>query len=132
MVYLDTCLVIYLVENHTVFAPIIERHILHTDVTKFAISPLVKAEALVLPFRKNNNLLIEKYQDFFSNIEMLPMAEIIFTQSAQLRAKYPHLKTPDALHLSTAQYHNCSAFWTCDARLQRVIDHYVVNICSHS
>ncbi len=87
-------------------------------------------EALVMPFRKNNNLLIEKYKDFFNNIEMLPMPEVIFIQTAQLRAAYPNLKTPDALHFSTAQYHKCSAFWTCDSRLQRIAEHYVVDICN--
>jgi hypothetical protein len=52
MIYLDACLVIYLVENHSVFAPRIKQHLSQAASAEFAISPLVKAEVLVMPFRQ--------------------------------------------------------------------------------
>jgi len=64
MIYLDACLVIYLVENHSVFAPRIKQHLSQAAPAEFAISPLVKAEVLVMPFRQNNTLLIECYEAF--------------------------------------------------------------------
>jgi hypothetical protein len=65
VVYLDTCVVIYWVENHSVFAPRIKHRVLQSQLSQLAISPLVMAEALVLPFRQNNTALIQRYQTFF-------------------------------------------------------------------
>ncbi|MGZ8218835.1 type II toxin-antitoxin system VapC family toxin [Methylomagnum sp.] len=56
------------------------------------------------------------------------MPETVFLRAARLRAAYPSLKTPDALHLACAQRHGCSAFWTRDDRLWRVTGNFAVNI----
>ncbi len=130
MIYLDACLVIYLVENHSVFAPRIKQRLLQAAPAEFAISPLVKAEVLVMPFRQNNTLLIECYEAFFASCFTLTLPENVFINTAQLRATHPSLKMPDALHLAIAQYHGCDAFWTNDGRLQRVVSEYAVNVCS--
>lgn len=129
MIYLDSCLVIYWVENHSVFASRIEQRVLQAAPAEFAISPLVMAEVLVMPFRQNNVALIARYEAFFANSVVLPMPEAIFVQTARLRATYPSLKTPDALHLATAQHHKCEKFWTNDERLQRTVGDYAVNVC---
>ena len=97
MIYLDSCVVIYWVENHSVFAPRIEQRILQTPTAEFAISPLVMAEVLVMPFRQNNTLLIERFEVFFANSILLTLPETVFVQTARLRATYPSLKMPDAL-----------------------------------
>ncbi|MEI6415678.1 MAG: type II toxin-antitoxin system VapC family toxin [Pseudomonadota bacterium] len=132
MVYLDACLVIYWVEGHSIFAPCIERRALHAAPTPLAISPLVMTEALVMPYRQNHTALIRKYEAFFANSLILPMPEVVFIEAARLRAAHASLKTPDALHLATAQHQGCTKFWTNDDRLQRVVGSYAVNICSRS
>lgn len=130
MIYLDACLVIYLVENHSVFAPQIKQRLLQAAPAEFAISPLVIAEVLVMPFRQNNTLLIECYEAFFASCLTLALPDSVFINTARLRAAHPSLKMPDALHLAIAQYHGCDAFWTNDGRLQRVVADYAVNVCS--
>ena len=128
MIYLDTCLVIYWVENHSVFAPQISQRIIASSEQSFAISPLVITEALVMPYRKQNKALTSKFEAFFASCQMLLLPEEIFYQAARLRANHIGLKTPDTLHLATAQHHQCEHFWTNDDRLQRIADRYAVNI----
>ncbi len=56
------------------------------------------------------------------------MPPTVFDEAAQLRADFTGLKTPDALHLATAVYHNCDEFWTKDNRLDKVDSNLVKNI----
>ena len=128
MIYLDACLVIYLVEEHSVFAPLIEKQILKASSTQFAISPLTITEALVMPIRQNNQPLLSKYQAFFEQSLILPLPDAVFMDAAILRAKHIGLKTPDALHLAAAQFHQCLAFWTNDDRLYKVAGDFAINI----
>ena len=130
MIYLDSCVVIYWVENHSIFAPRIEKRVLEAEFSEFAISALVMSEVLVMPFRQNNVALIERFEAFFANAIVLPMPEIIFVETARLRANHPGLKTPDALHLATATHYKCETFWTNDECLQKVSGNYAVNVCN--
>jgi hypothetical protein len=52
---------IYLVEEHQIFAPLLENYIENTPDLIFVVSDLTEMECLVIPFRKNNQRLIEKY-----------------------------------------------------------------------
>jgi predicted nucleic acid-binding protein len=128
MIYLDACLVIYLVENHPVFAPRIEQCLLKVSPVRFAISLLIMAEVLVVPFREKNTALIDRFEAFFASCKMLAMPETVFIEAARLRAVHVGLKTPDALHLAVAQFHQCGSFWTNDDRLQKVAGGFAVNI----
>ena len=56
------------------------------------------------------------------------MPSKIFNQAAKLRADFTGLKTPDALHMATAVYHNCDEFWTNDNRLDKIEPNLVKNI----
>lgn len=127
-VYLDSCLVIYLVEEHPIFATLLENYIENTPDLIFVVSDLTEMECLVMPFRKNNQRLIEKFYDWFNQSKVISLNKKIFHQAAQLRADYTGLKTPDALHLATALYHNCDEFWTNDNRLDKVSPNLVKNI----
>lgn len=129
MIYLDSCLVIYLVEDHVICAPLIKNHVLRAVPAKFAISPLVMSEVLVMPLREKNSQLIERYDAFFESCILLPIPEVVFITKAHLRATHLGLKTPDALHLATAQHHDCTSFWTNDERLQKNIGGYAINVC---
>ena len=129
MIYLDACLVIYWVEEHSIFGPLVEQRVLNVAPTPFAICPLVMTEALVMPYRNNNLSLIHKFEAFFANSLILPLPDTVFLNAARLRAVHPSLKTPDAIHLACAQHHGCQAFWTQDDRLQRIAGNYAVNVC---
>jgi predicted nucleic acid-binding protein len=117
MIYLDTCIVIYLVEHHPLYFPKLKS--LLTGVPGIAISPLVEMESLIHPLRSRNTALANAYQTFFNCCTILEMPLEAYIQAAVLRAEH-NLKTPDALHLATATLHGCLSLWTNDDRLTAV------------
>ncbi len=127
-VYLDSCLVIYLIEEHPIFAPLLETHIANTQNLIFVISGLTEMECLVMPFRQNNQLLIDKFHDWFKQTSIVLIEKEIFHKAARLRADFPSLKTPDALHLATATFYNCDEFWTNDNRLDKIAPNLVKRV----
>ena len=130
LIYLDSCIIIYLVEEHQTFAPVIETHLASQPKAILAFSALSEMECLVMPLRQKNQLLLDKFRDWFQSVALyLPTERAISRQAAQLRASYPGLKTPDALHLATAQYFQCAELWTNDDRLQKIAPQLSRNAC---
>ncbi len=127
-IYLDSCLVIYLIEEHPVFSLILENLIARQTDLIIAVSNLTAMECLVMPLRNSNRILIEKFENWFKQVQTVSLEKKIFYQAAQLRADFTSLKTPDALHLATAVYHSCDEFWTNDNRLDKVAPNIVKNI----
>jgi predicted nucleic acid-binding protein len=117
LIFVDACLVIYLVENHPRWGEPVARALTEAAAeARFGISPLVKCECLVGPIKRGDPVLQRAYTDLFDRFAPLAMPEEVYVQAAQLRAHFG-LKTPDALHLACAQYHGCEVLWTNDDRL---------------
>lgn len=116
-IYLDSCLVIYLVEESKSFATNLEGILAANPEVRFCISPLTEMECLIMPIRQQNNLLTAKFENWFRTVEVLPMGSAVFRRAAELRARHDSLKTPDALHVATAMHYECDEFWTNDSRL---------------
>ena len=64
---------------------------------------------------------------FFRQYEQLEITPAAYRMAAELRAQH-RLKTPDALHLATARFHNCSEIWTNDDRLRSVAGGMAINL----
>ena len=118
LIYLDTCLLIYLVEQDVVWGRRVMQALAAAAPMRYAISPLVKMECLVGPARRGDVVLEQAFNGVFETFELLDMPEEVYLQAAQLRARFG-LRTPDALHLACAQHHRCEALLTNDARLRR-------------
>lgn len=118
LIYLDTCLVIYLVEHHPRWSARVAAAVAGARSARFAISPLVKMECLAGPARRGDPVLQREYAEAFALFVPLSLPEQVFLQAAKLRAHFD-LKTPDALHLACAQHHRCDALWTNDHRLAK-------------
>lgn len=118
LIYLDACLLIYLIERHPDWADRVAATIADAGTSRFAISPLVELECLVAPLRRGDPVLRDAYQSFFRLLEPLAMPAEVYRQAAAVRAQFG-LRTPDALHLSCARHHQCEALWTNDDRLAR-------------
>jgi predicted nucleic acid-binding protein len=118
-VYLDSCIVIYLIEEHPLFSARIEKQLNQGFDIEIFVSVLTEMECLVFPLRNRNGLLIEKFNDWFDAVNLLPVSRTAFLNASQLRADFPSLKSPDALHLATATLYNCDEFWTNDERLKK-------------
>jgi uncharacterized protein len=117
VIYLDSCLVIYFVEDHSKWGAAVADSLNSTAIS-FAVSPLVKCECLVGPIRIGNAVLEREYDQLFGEFAVLDMPERVFLRAAELRAD-SRVKLPDALHLACAEHHRCDGFWTNDDRLTR-------------
>ena len=125
-VYLDSCIAIYLVEEHAVYSTVIEGALARLNGI-VCHSPLTELECLVMPLRLKRDDLVEKFNRFFALNMQLTIPDTVYREAARLRAEFG-LKTPDALHLATARFHDCSELWTNDDRLSGVADGLAVNL----
>lgn len=127
-IFPDACVVIYIVEKHPIYANKIEILMNGVNDGTFCFSPLVRLECSIMPLRTKDIQLQKLYKIFFDAQNFLAMPLDVYDQAAQLRAGSSGLKTPDALHIATAQYHNCDEFWTNDNRLDKIALSLVKNI----
>ena len=117
LIYLDSSIVIYLVERHPLYAPRIESALAEAGDAGLATSRLVELEVLVKPLQEGRAETASLYRDFLGATRLLPITDETFERALSSRVRH-HLKTPDALHLALAQQYACDQFWTNDARLQ--------------
>lgn len=118
MIYLDSCLVIYLVEPGSPSHAVVRETLASAGGTSLAISGLVVMECLVGPLRDSDEGLRDDYERAFGAMSLLPLTRAVFERAASLRAEH-RLKTPDAIHLATALEGGCDELWTNDDRLSR-------------
>ncbi|HEY3910138.1 MAG TPA: PIN domain-containing protein [Stellaceae bacterium] len=116
LIYLDACLVIYLVESHARWGEAVAGAMAEVAAARFGVSPLVECECLIGPIKRGDPVLERAYAELFGQLAHLAMPRSVYWQAARLRARFG-LKTPDALHLACAQHHRCDALWTNDDRL---------------
>ena len=57
-----------------------------------------------------------------TDIHLVPISLEILMKAANVRAKNPAIRTPDAIHLATAVVERCSVFITNDVGLKHVSD----------
>lgn len=126
-IYLDACILIYLIEKHAVFRPKILERMEQSPGCQLAVSPLLRLEVLTKPLRDQDTTLYQDFEDFIAAQTMLPITDAIYDEALQLRARF-RLKTPDALHLATAQHYGCTEFWTNDDRLNDAAGALAVNL----
>lgn len=115
MIYLDSCILIYALEDHGPRGDAV-RKALRTVEVAVASSPLALQECLVGPLRERNPELRDRYLALFERLEEVALDAAVFIRAAELRADFG-LKTPDAVHLAAAQLAGCTELWTNDRRL---------------
>ncbi|MEF3402627.1 type II toxin-antitoxin system VapC family toxin [Agromyces sp. CCNWLW203] len=116
MIYVDSCILIYAIEDETERGDRVRRGLGDAGGTRVAISPLVMQECLVGPLRDDDLGLRDHYLRAFEQFELLELGVPQFMRAAELRAR-TGLRTPDALHLAVAQLAECAELWTNDSRL---------------
>jgi predicted nucleic acid-binding protein len=122
IVYVDTAPVIYSIEPHPDYLPLVQPLWvkLHAEQITIVSSELLWLETLVGPMKNNNQSLIDLYTELLTdNIRLIPIDESILKLAAQLRST-GSLKTPDAIHAATALNYGCTLFLTNDAGLRTV------------
>ncbi len=121
IVYIDTAILIYTVEaNPTYFTalqPLWQQF--QAGNIEIITSELTLMETLVMPLRNSDPILASDYEQILtsSEIQLLPITPSILKAAAHIRAT-KNLKTPDAIHASTAIKHSCTVFLTNDRGFQ--------------
>jgi predicted nucleic acid-binding protein len=123
IIYLDTAVVIYSVEFNPVYWQLLQPlwTKLQANQLQIVTSELTILETLVVPLRTQNTVLINAYEQLLSgtDIQLIPISQQILQEAATLRAT-TNLKTPDAIHATTALSVNCSFFLTNDRTFRNV------------
>lgn len=95
------------------------------------ISVLVFEEFLVQIYRDGLDKNLTFYEDFLTGgglFTALDFNRSIARRAAQIRAKYPNIKTPDAIHLASALESGAKIFITTDKKLPSKIEKLKIEI----
>ncbi len=109
-IYLDSAPIIYSVEKHLRYWPLLESlwaSAQNGDIV-LVTSELTLLEVLVKPVSLNNQPLIKAYESLLigSDIDLVPISTSILREAVNIRAAH-NLKTPDAIHAATAVKSEC-------------------------
>jgi predicted nucleic acid-binding protein len=121
---IDTAIVIYFIEEHPEFLPMILPLFREADQGKrdLITSAVTLLEVLVVPFRAGNRALADRYEALLTRSRGIRLIDVTRDQlraAAQLRAA-TGVRTPDALQLVAALGSGCTAFVTNDRRLPAI------------
>jgi predicted nucleic acid-binding protein len=128
VIYLDSCILIYALEDAGPRGEAVRRSLRSVDVA-VASSPLALQECLVGPLRERNLEVRDRYLELFDHLEVIEVDAAVFIRAAEIRADFG-LKTPDAVHLAAAQLAGCTEFWTNDRRLSEASRGLAVDVVS--
>ena len=126
LIGLDTAPLIYFIEQHPTFHPLVRPFFQALSAEKLLVvtSTITLIEVLVQPLKNGRVQLVQAYREILTNIENLNIQATsveIAEQAAKLRAKY-NVRTPDAIQLATAIETGATFFLTNDKRLQRIVE----------
>jgi predicted nucleic acid-binding protein len=124
VVGIDTAVVIYFIEEHPTFLPMIQPLFRDADQGKrqLVMSAVTLMEVLVVPYRAGNRALAERYDALLTRSRGMRLVDVTRDQlraAAQLRAA-TGVRTPDALQLVAAIGAGCTTFVTNDRRLPAI------------
>jgi len=124
-VYLDANTVIYALEGMPQYTNLKTGLLDPLDFGEFTAvtSQLTLLEAIVFPRRNGNVAAEETFRAFLTPSASLAVQGIslaVLEKTIELRAQFPALKTPDAIHLATGILAKCDLFVTRDAGWAKV------------
>ena len=128
-VYLDSCVVIYLIEGPSELHESIAEAMAKARAV-ICVSELTRLECRVGPMRDADHQLLAQYDRFFSlpSIVKVPLTTEVFEAATSIRAAHD-IRTPDALHLAAAVVGGCGELWTNDDRLARAAGGHI-RVCT--
>ena len=131
LVYLDTNIVIYVVQRSESFREAAAARLrkFSEDRALFAASHLVRMECRVGPLAQQDEGALAGFDRFFArpDVRMLELTAATFDRAAVIRAKHG-FHVVDALHLAAALEGGCDAFFTNDARLAAFPDLRIISL----
>ena len=123
LVYVDAQIIIYSIEKFPNYFPTLESMWLKLKAGEIRLvtSELTLLETLVMPLRQADVTLVQAYEQLLlgTDIQLVPVSQKILRDAATLKATTT-LKTPDAIHATTALSINCAIFLTNDRAFQKI------------
>lgn len=123
LVYVDANSVIYTVEKHPVYGPLLHPLWLAAQAKTIEVvsSELALMETLVGPLKNGDKTLEQAYERALlgTDLRLLPITQSILREAARLRA-VTKLRTPDALHAATGLNVACALFVSNDVGFRGV------------
>lgn len=117
LVYLDANSIVYTVEQHPVYGPLLQPlwQAAVARTIEVVTSELTLMETLVGPLKSGNTALAQAYELALlgTDMRLLPITRATLREAAQLRAT-TKLRTPDAIHAATLRQSGCVLFVTND------------------
>jgi predicted nucleic acid-binding protein len=118
---IDTAPLIYYIEEHPTYLETLDPFfdsIARGEI--FAVTSILSLlETLVIPIRKSDALLTQKYHEILLDTEGLltvELSQVVAEEAAKLRA-FHSIHTPDSIQMATAIIENASFFLTNDKGL---------------
>lgn len=117
-VYIDTQAIVYGVEHHVTYPPLLAplwtAH--QSGAITIVTSHLSLMEYLVMPLRNHDVMLVADFERTFQSpgVRVMPIDDAVLRKAAQLRADLKTLRTPDAIHAATSLHAGASLFVTND------------------
>ena len=124
-IFIDTAPIIYYIEAHPQFGPLVKTIIDALQAEKFiAFSSVVTlTEVLPKPIEAGDEKLARRFAEFLKfgrNINLIEISESIAEKAGRLRGEYSHLRTIDAIQMSAALDIDADIFLTNDATLKKI------------
>lgn len=122
LIYLDSNVVIYLIEQTPTFGPKTTARINAAMAAgdSLAVSDIVRLECRLGPIVKQNQKLLTDFDVFFAQhtVKVVPLPTAVYDRATLIRA-YHNYKLADALNLAAAVEARCDRFLTNDTRLNK-------------
>ena len=88
LIYLDTCIVIYFLEEHPAWGPAIARAFGKAGLGRFAVSPLTEMECLVGPLKRGDAMLRQDFLQFLERAIAVDIPEQVYLDGAAFAARF--------------------------------------------
>jgi predicted nucleic acid-binding protein len=125
LIYLDSNIVIYLIEQPVQFGPLASSRVSARVAAgdTLVVSDLTRLECRASPMAAGDQVTVAQYDAFFAQGigRVVPLTTAVCDRATIFRGRY-RFKTPDALHLAAAVEASCDVFLTNDARLSSFPD----------
>ncbi|MBV8629809.1 MAG: type II toxin-antitoxin system VapC family toxin [Silvibacterium sp.] len=123
LIYWDTMLFVYMIEDHPQFAPKVDRILGHMLKRRDVLctSAFAYAEVLTGPIKENEADLARDTRNYFrgDEVRLIPFTFETAELFAEIRAKHS-LPAADSIHLATAAQAKVDLFITNDKRLHKL------------
>jgi predicted nucleic acid-binding protein len=124
VVYLDSQILIYSIETHERYWPLLEPlwSLAQQRKIRMVTSEMALMEVLVAPMRSGDAPLISAYEELFRSpdLDLVPVTLPVLREAAALRARIASLRAPDAIHAASAIRSACTVLLTNDAALRAI------------